>query len=313
MQTFSYILRRVVQMLIALFATTVIVFFLIRLIPGDPAQIFLGDFAEPSAVEALTIKMGLDKPLITQYFIFLKDILRFDFGNSLKYRAPVASIMGSHILVTVLLTLVSSLFTVALSFPLGYLAGKNKDKTSDNVIRGFSTLGLAMPTFWVGLILLIVFGVHLKWFPVSGWGTDWPTHLRSLVLPGITQAIATSAVLTRNLRNNVIDVRSRDFVYFARSKGISETTIATRHVVRNAMIPTVTLLAIRVATMLGGAVVIEEVFSLPGLGSLLVDSILARDYTVVQTVVLFFAVVVLVVNLLTDIFYSVLDPRVKLE
>ncbi len=313
MQTFSYVLHRLGQMLIAFLATTVIVFFLIRLIPGSTAEIMLGDFADPKAVAALTAKLGLDKPLITQFFIFLKQLLHLDLGNSLKYKAPVETLMGSHIVVTVLLTLVSTLFTVILSFPLGYLSGKNKDSTGDTIVRGFSTLGLAMPSFWVGLLLLIVFGVHLKWFPVSGWGTNWPTHFRSLVLPGITQAIATSAVLIRNLRNNVIEVKSRDYVYFARSKGISESSIARKHIMRNAMIPTVTLLAIRVASMLGGAVVIEEVFSLPGLGSLLVDSILARDYPVVQAVVLFFAIVVLVVNLLTDILYSVLDPQVKLQ
>lgn len=215
--------------------------------------------------------------------------------------------------VTGLLTLVSVIFTVLISMPLGYLAGKKKDSWIDQVIRGFSMVGLAMPNFWIGLLLLILFGVHLNLVPVSGWGTDWPTHIRSLILPGITQGICTSAVLIRNLRNNVIEVKGSDYVYFARSKGLKESTIAAKHIIRNASIPTVTLLSIKIAGMLGGAVVIENVFSLPGLGSLLVDSILARDYSVVQAVVLFFSAVVLVINLLTDILYSVLDPQVKLQ
>ncbi len=313
METFNYILRRVGQMLIALFVSSIIVFLMIRFIPGNPAQNLLGDFADPDAVAAMEEKMGLNDPYIVQYGIFLRDLVRLDLGDSLKYKTSVASLMGDRMVVTGLLTLVSVIFTVLISMPLGYLAGKKKDSWIDQVIRGFSMVGLAMPNFWIGLLLLILFGVHLNLVPVSGWGTDWPTHIRSLILPGITQGICTSAVLIRNLRNNVIEVKGSDYVYFARSKGLKESTIAAKHIIRNASIPTVTLLSIKIAGMLGGAVVIENVFSLPGLGSLLVDSILARDYSVVQAVVLFFSAVVLVINLLTDILYSVLDPQVKLQ
>ena len=313
METLSYVLRRVGQMLIALLISTVIVFAMIRFIPGNPAQIMLGDFAEPEAVAALAEEMGLNEPMTTQYFIFLKNVLKLDFGDSLKYKASVASLMKSRLVVTGLLTLVSTLFTVIISLPLGYIAGKKKDSLIDQGVRGFSMIGLAMPSFWIGLLFLIFFGVKLKWFPVSGWGSDWPTHIKSLILPALTQAIGTSAVLIRNLRNNVIEVKNSDYVYFARSKGLKESTIATKHIIRNAAIPTVTLLSIRIASMLGGTVVLEEVFSLPGLGSMLVSGILSRDYSVVQAVVLFFAAVVLVVNLITDILYSVLDPQVKLQ
>lgn len=313
METFSYILKRLLQMVIALFVSTIIVFFMIRLIPGNPARNMLGDFADPVAVEALSEKMGLNKPLVTQYFIYLQDLLHLDFGNSLKYKTSVASLMKSRLVVTGLLTLVSAVLTVIISIPLGYIAGKKKDTWIDQCVRGFSMVGLALPNFWIGLLLLILFGVKWKLVPVSGWGMDWATHWKSLILPGITQAICTSAVLIRNQRNNVIEVKNSDYVYFARSKGLGESRIATRYIVRNAAIPTVTLLSIKIAGMLGGAVIIEEVFSLPGLGSLLVTSILARDYAVVQAVVLFFAVVVLVINLLTDILYSLLDPQVKLQ
>ena len=313
METFSYVLRRVGQMLVALFISTIIVFFMIRLIPGNPATNLLGDFADPAAVEALTEKMGLNKPLITQYGLFLQRLVRMDLGESLKYKTSVALLMKSRLVVTGLLTLVSTVFTILISLPLGYLAGKKKDTWIDQGIRGFSLAGLAMPAFWIGLLLLIVFGVKLKWVPVSGWGSDWPTHIKSLILPGITQAICTSAVLIRNLRNNVIEVKNSDYVYFARSKGLKDSTIAAKHILRNASIPAVTLLSIKIAGMLGGAVIIEEVFSLPGLGSLLVNGILARDYSVVQAVVLFFAAVVLVIILLTDIRDSGLDPQVKLQ
>jgi len=313
LETLNYILRRIVQMLAALFVSTIIVFFMIRAIPGNPAEVMLGDFADPAAVAAMTEKMGLNRPIHIQYGIFLKDLLRMDLGTSLKYKTSVAELMKNRLVVTGMLTLVSTLFTILFSMPLGYIAGEKKGSLADLGIRGFSMIGLAMPSFWVGILLLIAFGVKLKVFPVSGWGSDWPTHLKSLVLPGITQAIATSAILIRNLRNNVIEVKGSDYVYFARSKGLREGRIAARHIIRNASIPTVTLLSIKIAGMLGGAVVIEEVFSLPGLGSLLVNGILARDYAVVQAVVLFFAVVVLVINLVTDILYSFLDPQVKLQ
>ena len=313
METLSYILRRIGQMLIALFVSSIIVFFMIRLIPGNPAQNLLGDFADPEAVAALEEAMGLNDPYIVQYGIFLKNLLHLDFGDSLKYKTSVVSLLESRVVVTGLLTLVSIIVTILISMPLGYIAGKKKDSGIDQAVRGFSMIGLAMPNFWIGLLLLILFGVNLKLVPVSGWGTDWVTHIKSLILPGITQGICTSAVLIRNLRNNVIEVKGSDYVYFARSKGLKEGTIAAKHIVRNAAIPTVTLLSIKIAGMLGGAVVIENVFSLPGLGSLLVDSILARDYSVVQAVVLLFSAVVLVINLLTDVLYSVLDPQVKLQ
>lgn len=313
MENLSYILKRVGQMFIALFISTIIVFVMIRLIPGNPARVMLGDFADEAAVAALTEKMGLNEPLPVQYGYFLRNLLHLDLGNSLKYKVSVASLLKTRLVVTGLLTLVSTIFTVIISLPLGYIAGKKNDTLADTGVRGFTMIGLAMPNFWMGLLLLILFGVKLKIFPVSGWGSNWTTHWKSLVLPGFTQAVGISAILIRNLRNNVIEVKNSDYVYFARSKGLKESTIAAKHIIRNASIPTVTLLSIKIASMLGGAVVIEQAFSLPGLGSLLVEGILARDYSVVQAVVLFFAVVVLVINLLTDILYSVLDPQVKLQ
>ncbi|MEA4892016.1 MAG: ABC transporter permease [Peptococcaceae bacterium] len=313
MKSLNYILKRILQMIPVFLIVTVLVFLLIRLIPGDPARVLLGERATPEAVAAKQIAMGLDKPLITQYWIFLQGLFHFNFGDSLQYRIPVMELLKGKILVTVMLTVVSSVFSILLSLTLGYLAGANKDKMPDQVVRMFSLLGLSTPTFWVGMVLLIIFGVNLKWFPVSGWGTSWGQHIKSLILPGITMAISVSALMVRNLRNSVVDVKNQDFVAFAVSKGLSEWRISLRHVIRNAMIPTVTLFALKVIYMLGGTVVIETVFTLPGVGALLVNSILSRDYAVVQCVVLLFVLVVAAINLLTDILYSVLDPRVKLQ
>ena len=170
-----------------------------------------------------------------------------------------------------------------------------------------------MPQFWVGLLLLMLFGVELRWLPVAGWGDTWPEHIKSLILPALTQALTTSALLTRNLRNNVVDVLQMDYVDFARSKGLKERAVRSRHIIRNALITTVTLLSMQMAYMLGGSIIIETVFALPGVGALMVQAIFSRDYAVVQAVVFVFAFFVLLVNLITDISYSFLDPRVRLE
>ena len=218
----------------------------------------------------------------------------------------------SKFLVTAALTLVSTIFSVLFSFSLGYIGGMKKDKWQDQIIRVISLFGLSAPTFWIGLLLLTVFAVNLGWLPVSGWGETLPEHIRGLILPGVTQALGVSAVLVRNLRNNVIEIKGSDFVEFAKSKGLKGKVISIRHILRNALIPTTTLLSLKIAYMLGGSVVIESIFSLPGLGALLVNSIYARDYAVVQGVVLTFVIMVMLINLITDIIYSILDPRVKL-
>ena len=243
----------------------------------------------------------------------MKDLFHFDLGTSVKYNQSVSSLVASRFLVTAALTVVSTVFSVIISFILGYIGGMKKDKWQDQIIRFASLFGLSAPTFWIGLLLLTVFAVNLHWFPVSGWGDTPFEHIRGLILPGITQALGVSAVMVRNLRNNVIEIKGSDYVEFAKSKGLKNSVISSRHILRNALIPTTTLLALKIAYMLGGSVVIESVFSLPGLGALLVNSINARDYAVVQGVVLTFVIMVMIINLLTDIIYSVLDPRVKLS
>lgn len=313
MRQFNYILKRLLHMIPVLFCVTILIFLMIRLIPGSPAEIMLGDKATPEKIAILEEKMGLNEPLIVQYGLFLKQIVTLDFGDSITYARPVLELIQPKIMVTVGLVISTTIFVLLLSFPLGYLAGSKHGTLLDSGIKTGALIVISLPQFWVGTLFLLLFGLKLHWFPVGGWGDTFLEHAHSLILPGLTGALTTSALTIRNLRSNVIDVVNSDYVDFARSKGLTEKRIKNRHIIRNSMISTVTLLSLRIANMLGGSIVIETVFSLPGLGKLLVDSIFARDYAVVQTVVLMLALIVLIVNLITDVAYSMLDPRVRLE
>lgn len=313
MRQFNYILKRLLYMIPVLLCVTLLIFLMIRLIPGSPAEIMLGDKATPEMVAILEKKMGLDQPLYVQYGLFLKQLFTLDFGDSIKYARPVVELIGPRLIVTGSLVAMTMLFVVLISFPLGYIAGKKQHSVTDNAIQTASLVVISLPQFWVATMLMLLLGLKVRWFPIGGWGEGFWGHIHSLILPAFTGALSTIALTTRNLRTNVIDVINSEYVDFARSKGLTEMRITSRHVIRNSMISTVTLLALRMANMLGGSIVIETVFSLPGLGKLLVDSIFARDYAVVQIVVLMLAFVVLVVNLIVDIAYSMLDPRVKLE
>ena len=313
MDKLNYIIKRLLQMIPVIFIVTVLIFILIRLIPGDPASIMLGTKVKPEVLEAYRIKMGYYEPYWKQFLNFFLNLLRFDLGDSTHFHMPVTDLIKSRLGVTVWFTIVSTVMTVIISIPLGYIAGIKKDKPVDQGIRSFALLGLSLPSFWVGLMLLLVFGVELKLFPVSGWGEGFFGHLRSLILPSLTMAIATSAVIIRNTRNNVVDVKNQIYVDFAKAKGVSPFRVSTMHIIRNALIPTVTLLGMRIGYMLGGSVIIESIFALPGIGELLISSVLRRDYAVVQGVVITFVVIIMFVNLITDILYSIIDPRIRMK
>ncbi len=312
MNRLNYILKRVLQIIPVLIIVSILIFLMLRFIPGDPARLVLGDKATEAEVAAMHKKLGLDQSMLTQYWIYIKGIFTLNLGDSLKYQRPIVDLLKERVGVTLLLTLVSTVFSLVVSFPLGYFAGMHKDKVGDHVIRTAALAAIAMPSFWVGLLLMIVFGLWFHVLPVGGWGSTFTDQLRCLILPGITQSLMTSALLIRNIRNSVVEVNVLDYVDFARSKGISEKKVKNNHILRNAMISTVTLLSMRIAYMLGGSVIIETVFSLPGIGALTTDAIFSRDYSLVQTLVFLFAFLVLVINLLTDILYSFLDPRVEL-
>jgi len=313
MSMLNYLLKRIIQIIPVLIIVSILIFFMIRLIPGDPALIRLGDKATPQMVENLRREMGLDKPIIVQYVIFMKNLLKLDLGDSLHYHVPIVDLLKKRMVVTLFLTAVTFIFSVVISFPLGFLSGIKENKIQDQIVRTAALIALSMPQFWVGLILMILFAVSINLFPVGGWGETWAQHLRAIILPAFTQSLMTAALLTRNLRNSVVDILKMDYVNFARSKGLDNKIVKSRYIIKNAMIFYITLISMRVAYMLGGSIIIETVFSLPGVGSLMISSIYTRDYAVIQGIVLIFALLVMSINILTDLAYTYLDPRVRLE
>ena len=296
----NYILKRVLQMIPVLLLVMVLIFALIRFIPGDPADVMLGARATEESRAMLHAKMGIDKPSYEQFFLFMKNCLRLDFGESILSGEPVSQILARRFQVTASLTGMTALFTMLLALPIGYFSGVNKHNAAGKAINTSALVVMAVPAFWVGILLMYFFGLKLQ-------------HVWSLILPAFTQSLGISALLIRNMQNEVAQIFTIDYVDFARSKGLAPMRVRVWYILRNVMISTTTLFSIGIASMLGGSVIIETVFSLPGLGSLIMSSILARDYPAVQGCVILFAVIIMAVNLLTDILYSVLDPRVKLQ
>ncbi len=311
MSLLPYLLRRLAQLVPTLLFIAVVVFLLVRLLPGDPASAMLGDRARDADVARINHDLGLDKPLVIQFLYFLKAVVTGDLGTSITLKLPVTTLIAQRVPVTLLLTAMSAVIAVVLALPLAFLSALRRGKEADVVIRGVFQVGLSMPVFYLGLVLLTVFGARLGWFPVGGYGTGLADHLYHLFLPALTLALSLSAVLMRNLRAAIIAVVGAEYVDFARAKGLRARTVMLRHVLRNALISTVTLFGLSVGTLLGGAVVTETVFAIPGAGRLMIDSIYGRDYPVVQGMTLALAVLVSVTFLLTDILQASLDPRVK--
>ncbi|MEO7909144.1 MAG: ABC transporter permease, partial [Roseiflexaceae bacterium] len=303
--------RRLVQMIPVVFGITLILFFMLRLIPGDPASVMLGERATDEAVQRLNHELGLDQPIYIQYGYFLRDLATLNLGTSIKYQIPVVKLLGQRLLVSLSVVGVTLVLTIVIAFPLGVLAALKKDSLIDNVVRSIFVVLMLMPSFWVGILLIIFFSVQLGLFPVSGYGSGLLDTLHHLFLPALTIALAIAPVLVRALRSSILDALSADYVRTARAKGLRERAVITAHVLRNALIPAVTLLGLSIGSLMGGTVILEKVFALPGAGALLIDSIGARDYPVVQAATMVFATMVILVNLLTDIVYSFLDPRVR--
>jgi peptide/nickel transport system permease protein len=308
----QYILRRLIQMIPVVFGITVITFVLIRAIPGDPAQTMLGEKATDAQIALYREKMGLNDPIYVQYFYYVRDLVQLDLGTSTQYRVPVETILWSRMKVSLSVMLMTLVLTTVISLPLGMLAALKKDSILDNVVRSTLMVTLLMPTFYTGILIIILLSIKIDLFPTAGYGEGFIDHVRHLFLPGLTLALGIAPILIRTLRTGILEAMTSDYVKTARSKGLKEQTVVTRHVLRNALIPTVTLLGISVGAIIGGTVVTEKVFALPGAGALLVDAINARDYSTVQAAVMVVAVLVVLVNLATDIVYSFIDPRVRL-
>lgn len=305
-----YILRRLLLIIPTLIVILLVTFLIVRSLPGDPASAMIGDRATSGDVTRINAELGLDKPLPIQFLYFAKRILTGDLGTSFALRLPVTQIIAERLPVTLLLTGMSALFAVVLAVPLAFIAALSQDRPADLVIREVFQIGLSMPVFYIGLVLLTVFAAGLRWFPVGGYGNDFGERLYHLFLPALTIAFSLSAILMRSLRAAIIGVLGAEYVNFARSKGLATRIILFRHVLRNALISTVTLLGLHIGTVIGSAVITETVFAIPGIGRLMIDSIYARDYPVVQGLTIVLAVLVSLIFLATDLIQASLDPRV---
>lgn len=305
-----FLIRRLLQLIPTLAFILVVVFVLVRLLPGDPASAIIGDRALDADVERINRELGLDRPILVQFGVFVAAVAKGDLGRSIQLKIPVTDLIAQRLPVTILLTVMAALLAVIMAVPLAFVAALRREETADTVIRGAFQVGLSMPVFYLGLILLTVFGAKLGWFPVGGYGEGFFGHLYHLFLPAFALALSLAAILMRNLRAAIIGVVDAEYVTFARAKGIRPRLILLRHILRNALISTVALFGLSIGTLLGGAVITETVFAVPGAGRLMIDSIYGRDYPVVQGVTMALAVLVSVTFFLTDVVEAWLDPRV---
>ena len=310
-----YLVQRVLATVPTLVGVMVTVFITLRLIPGDPVVAMLGDMATPEQVAAVRQELGLDRPLPVQLGNFMGRYLRGDLGDSIRNRRPVAEEIGGRFPYTFFLTATGVLVAVILGVPLGILAATRRGSWIDLSSLSVSMIGIAAPVFWVGLLLSMLFAIKLRWFPSIGAGRpgDYVSMARALVLPAFTLGLSTMALIARMTRSSMLDVLREDYIRTARAKGLGERAVLYKHALKNAAIPIVTIVGLNMGYLLGGAVLVETVFARPGLGKLLVDAILARDYPVVQGVTFFVALIFILINLLTDLVYALLDPQVQLR
>ena len=303
-----YLVRRLFHACLTLLGVSVLVFVILRVIPGDPARMLLPEGAPQSAVEELDRQLGLHKPLLEQYLIFLRSVARGDFGQSFQYRAPAARVVWERIPATADLTTAAILLIVCVGLPIGIVAASRRRSAYDYAGMTFAVLGQSLPNFWLGIMLILLFGVALRILPTSGF-EGW----RYLILPSVTLAAYPTAFVARLTRSGMLEVLNQDFVRTARSKGLAGPTVVLRHALRNAVIPVLTILGLQIGVLLSGAVITESVFAWPGIGKLIVDAIFSRDFPVVQTVLILSAATFVLVNLVVDLLYSVLDPRIRYQ
>jgi peptide/nickel transport system permease protein len=300
--------RRLVIVIPTIVGAITLVFFFLHLIPGDPVEVMLGETAQQADKERLREELGLNLPLYVQYGRFIAGVAQGDLGDSYFYRRSVTQVIADRVPATVELALAAFLVAGLIAIPLGIVAALREGTTVDNVSVLFSLLGVSMPNFWLGPLLIILFSIKLGWFPVSGRG-----DVGSLVLPAITLGTALAAVLSRMTRASLLERLGEDYLTVARAKGLPEWKVILKHALRNALIPIITIMGLQFGTLLSGAIITENVFSWPGIGTLLINAISARDYPLVQGCVLFITLSYVLVNLLTDLFYGWADPRIRLR
>jgi peptide/nickel transport system permease protein len=312
----AYLIKRFFILLVTLLIVSVVIFAVLVVIPSDPAQIVLGIHATPETLQALRHKMGLDRPVIVQYLTYIKNIMMGDLGRSITYEVSISSLIFTRLQVTVPLAVLSMIFAIFLSIPMGIYSALHRNRVGDFGIMVFSQIGLAVPAFWAGILLILLFAVTLHWFPAGGfhnWLIGPVKALQSLLLPALSLGFVRAAVLTRMTRSSMLEVLGEDYIRTARSKGLSKRRVIYKHAFRNAIIPVITIIGLQAGDLLAGAIIIENVFHLPGIGRLVFEAIGQRDLPVIQGVVLFIATIIVVINFLIDVAYRYLDPRIQYE
>jgi peptide/nickel transport system permease protein len=310
----GYILRRIAATVPVMLIVAVLVFLMLRLTPGDPAAVIAGDNANAEQIALIRTRLGLDQPILVQFFIWFGQILHGDFGESFFFKKTVAELIASRVEPTLALSLSTIVIAVVVAVPLGVLAAYKQGTLVDKVVMGFSVLGFSVPVFVIGYSLIYLFAIELNWFPVQGYqriAEGFGGFLQRLILPSITLSVIYIALIARMTRTSVLDVMGEDYIRTARAKGQVERVVLFRHALRNAAVPIVTVIGLGVALLIGGVVVTESVFTIPGIGRLTVDAVLARDYPTIQAVILLFSLVYVLINLIVDLVYRVFDPRIR--
>jgi peptide/nickel transport system permease protein len=303
-------------MIIILFIVSMVVFSLIQMIPGDVATAMLGEGASDQDYQNLRENLGLDKPVYVRYIKWAGNMISGDFGKSMISKFPVTQLFAQRLPYTVQLAVCGMIFAILLGVPAGVIAALKQNSKTDAFIRGFSTFGTAMPNFWLGLILILIFSLWLRWLPSSGMvkiSTSFPRWLKSMILPSMTIGIRFSAIVVRQTRSAFLEVARADYVRTARAKGVSAPTVTYRHILRNALIPVITVIGLQLGRLIGGAVVTEMIFQIPGMGSLIADAVFSRDIAVIQGGVMIATLGVLGINFIVDIIYGIVDPRVRMS
>jgi peptide/nickel transport system permease protein len=310
----GYLLRRILSTIPVLAIVAVFVFLMLRLTPSDPAAIIAGDYASSEQIEGIRERLGLNEPILKQFFIWIGGVLRGDFGESFFYKKQVAELIGERLEPTLSLSLLTIFLVLLVAVPIGIIAAHNHGTWIDRFVMGFSVLGFSVPVFVVGYILIYIFAITLEWLPVQGdqGSSDgvggW---LLRLILPAMTLSVVFIAFIARMTRTSVLEVLNEDYIRTARAKGQTELKVLIRHALANAAVPILTIIGLTVAILIGGVVVTESVYTLPGLGLLTVDAVLARDYPTIQAVILLFSFAYVLINLLVDVAYTFLDPRIR--
>ena len=313
----KYILKRLLSMIPAVFVVSVVIFLIIHLTPGDPAAVMLGDQADPEAIAALREALGLNAPLPVQYLRWLGGVLQGDLGQSLYSDESMISMLLSHLGPTLSLTVFALAISLIVAVPLGILAARKRGALADNAISVFSMIGISMPSFLLGLLLMLVFAVTLRWLPAAGYKTlaedGMAEHLRYLVMPAIALGFMEAGLILRMTRSSMLEVLGSDYIRMAKAKGEKSLAITCKHAFKNALIPIVTTVGQTFMGLLSGATVVESIFNIPGIGKMTITAVQQRDYEVVQAVVLFVSMINIVVCLVVDLIYAAIDPRVRLS